>query len=213
MNPIIRYVLLLVFLQPLVRLVLGWQIRNRELLPKHGPAIIAANHNSHLDTMVLMALFPMRISHKVRPVAAADYWLSNRWLAWFSHNIIDVIPIDRERRDKDSDPLATSAAALADGDILIFFPEGSRGEPETLQPFRPGLALLVERFPDTPVIPVFLHGLGKSWPKGSSLFVPFFCQIIVGQPIEWEGKRRVFMQRYKTQMQQLAAQGNFPPWQ
>lgn len=209
----LRFLFFALIVHPVVRILLGWNVQGREHLPAQGPAIIAANHNSHMDTMVIMALFSFAVLPKVRPVAAADYWLSSPTLTWFSHNILHAIPIERERHEKNSDPLASSVAALEAGDILIFFPEGSRGEPEQLSNFKAGLALLVERVPDTPVIPVFLHGLGKTWPKGTGLFVPFFCHVIIGEALYWAGQRREFMKRFKTQMHNMATQGNFPPWQ
>ena len=208
-----RFLFFLLIVHPIVRVLLGWHVQGREYLPDTGPAILAANHNSHMDTMVLMALFPFHVLRKVRPVAAVDYWLSNRLLRWFSHNILHVVPIDRDQIQADSDPLATSCAALKAGEILIFFPEGSRGKPEQLSNFKAGLALLVERVPETKVIPVFLHGLGKTWPKGTGIFVPFFCHIRIGPPLEWNDSRRGFMKRYKAEMHQLAAEGNFPPWE
>jgi len=209
----LRFLFFALIIHPIVRVLLSWNVQGRDYLPKHGPAIIAANHNSHLDTMVLMALFPFAVLPKVRPVAAADYWLSTPTLTWFSNNILRAIPISRDRQEKGGDPLATSVAALEAGDILIFFPEGSRGEPEQLANFKAGLALLVERVPTTTVVPIFLHGLGKTWPKGTGLFVPFFCHVLIGEPMAWDGSRRGFMKRFKAEMHRLAAQGNFPPWQ
>jgi 1-acyl-sn-glycerol-3-phosphate acyltransferase len=102
---------------------------------------------------------------------------------------------------------------LAQGDILIFFPEGSRGEPEQLSDFKAGVTLLAERFPEAPVVPLFMYGMGKAWPKGTMLFVPFFCHVIVGQAMHWEGERLGFMRRFKAQMRQLVAGANFPAWQ
>lgn len=208
-----RFLFFLLIIHPIVRILLGWHVQGRAYLPKEGPVILAANHNSHMDTMVLMALFPFHVLRKVRPVAAADYWLSTPFLTWFSHNILHIVPIERERTDKNYDPLATSCAALEAGDILIFYPEGSRGEPEQMANFKAGLALLVERVPETQVVPVFLHGLGKTWPKGTSLFVPFFCQIRIGPPLAWNDSRRGFMKQYKAEMQRLATSGNLPLWE
>jgi len=54
-----------------------------------------ANHNRHLDTMVLMTLFLLRLLERLRPVETADYFLRNRRLACFALNIIGVVPVDR----------------------------------------------------------------------------------------------------------------------
>jgi 1-acyl-sn-glycerol-3-phosphate acyltransferase len=129
--------------------------------------------------MVLMSLLP-----RVRPVAAMDYFFRNRLLAWFATRIIGILPIKRQRTTPDEDLLAPVAQSLARGDILIFFPEGSRGEPERLTEFKSGLARLAERFPQVPVIPVFTHGLGKALPKGDWVLVPFFVDVFVGEPLE-----------------------------
>ena len=91
----IKVLFFALLVRPLVLVGLGLNIINRKYLPTRGPAVIAANHNSHLDTLVLMSLFPLAKVHRVRPVAAADYFLANRFLAWFSQNVIGIIPLDR----------------------------------------------------------------------------------------------------------------------
>jgi 1-acyl-sn-glycerol-3-phosphate acyltransferase len=206
MSNILRHLWYICIIRPLVLLALGVNIRNREGLYKSAPAIIVANHNSHLDTMVLASLFPLRLLKKLRPVAAEDYFLRNRWLAWFALNIIGIIPLQRLGRNIKGDPLDGCSKAIEGGDILLLFPEGTRGEPERLAAFKSGVAHLANRHPQVPIIPVFLQGLGKALPRGECVLVPVVCDVVVGEPIFWPGSRREFMDQLENQMQKLARQ-------
>lgn len=210
------YLLRLFFYGVLVRLVvlfvLGLNVRHRERLPAKGPAILAANHNSHLDAMALIGLLPLRLLSRVRPVAAADYFLRNRLLAWFALEVVGIVPLNRQRQHLHDDLLAPVAAALDRGEILIFFPEGSRGEPEQLAEFKTGLARIAERRPDVPVIPVYTYGLGKALPKGEWMIVPFFVDIFVGDALAFTGDRAEYMQRYTHAMAELAREEKHSDW-
>ncbi|MGC1273706.1 MAG: lysophospholipid acyltransferase family protein, partial [Planctomycetaceae bacterium] len=198
---------------PLVAVVLGLNVRHRERLPKAGPAIVVANHNSHLDTLVLMSLFPLAQLPHLRPVAAEDYFFRNRPLKWFSLNIMGIIPLDRKLRSSGRHPFAPIDEALERGDVVVLFPEGSRGEPERLTNFKSGIAHLAERHPAVPISPVYLHGLGKSLPRGEALLVPFFCDVFAGELLTWTGDRRSFMERLTGRMTELAAEGQFAAWE
>jgi 1-acyl-sn-glycerol-3-phosphate acyltransferase len=213
MARVLQLLFFLLLVKPLVFLLLGVNLRRPELLPQTGPAIIVANHNSHLDTMVLMALYPLKMIRRLRPVAAMDYFMRNPLLAWFATRIIGIIPLQRTVRAGSGDPLAESVAALERGEILILFPEGSRGEPEKMGAFRAGIAHLAKRAPEVPVVPVFLHGLGMALPKGEALLVPFFCDVFVGQGLCWKGDRVAFMAALADAMQRLVEEGHFPEWE
>ena len=201
--------------RPLVLVVLGLNVRNHQGLPKHGPAIVVANHNSHLDTFVLMSLFPLRLLGRLRPVAAADYFLKNPLLAWFTLNITNMIPIERSRPGKlnrDADPLQESAAALKAGDVLLVFPEGTRGETEALAKFKGGVARLKEQFPDVPVIPIYMQGLGRVMPRGEIALVPVVVDVFVGDPVPWVGHRPAFTQAMEQAVVALKAQAPNRAW-
>jgi 1-acyl-sn-glycerol-3-phosphate acyltransferase len=208
---ILQLLFFVLLVRPFIFVVLGVNVRNRNLLPREGPAIIAANHNSHLDTVALMSLVPLSVLHRVRPVAAADYWTSSPIVSWFSRTFINVVPIDRQGITS-GDPLIPCYQALDAGDILLFFPEGSRRIPEKMSSFKPGLARLVEECPEARVVPVFLHGLGKTWPKGTALVVPFLVDVFVGRAMRYSGNRREFMSQFTANIEALAAQDEFPSW-
>lgn len=169
--------------KPVVLFALGLNVANRRGLPLSGPAVVAANHNSHLDTLVLMSLFPLTRIHRVRPVAAADYFLRNKVLSWFSRRCIGIIPVDRTGEASRDRLFDACKQALDEGNILILFPEGSRGEPEKMAPLKKGLYHLVAGRADTNIVPVVLRGLGKALPRGEALFVPFNCDVVIGDPL------------------------------
>ncbi len=211
MKRFLQLAFFVLIVRPILLVVLGMNVRGREHLPEKGPAVIVANHNSHLDTLTLMALFPLKDLHRLRPAAAADYFLANKWMSWIANNLINIIPLARGGVRKN--PLADLEAALDREDILILFPEGSRGNPEQRAEFKRGVAFLAKARPDVPVHPVFMHGLGKALPKGSLILVPFNCDVIAGAPIRWTGDASSFMAALEICMSGLAAQGKFQPWE
>ncbi len=202
----LRTLFYLLIIKPLVLIMLGINARGKEHIPLSGPAIIVANHNSHLDTIVLMSLFPLKLISKVRPVAAIDYFLCNRFIKWFALNIAGIIPIERRIREKGTDVFAPVIDALDHGSIVIIFPEGTRGEPETMGKMKNGIAHLLYERPDVPVIPVFFHGLGKCLPKGEVILVPFFVDAFIGEPLHWKESRQLFMDKLAKTMRELQSQ-------
>ncbi len=188
---LIRQLFYTLLIRPLLLLLLGFNVRHYERLKAKGAHIIAANHNSHLDAMVLMSLFRFHDIPKIKLVAARDYWCRTPLLEWISLNIIGVIPIDRKRESKD--PLAPVMQALSDGYTVAIFPEGTRGEPEKRQELKYGIAKILKARPEISVTPVFMYGLGKSLPRGETLLVPFVCEINIGKKLEWNGNKTEFM--------------------
>ena len=212
MGLILRILFFVFIVRPIVKLLIGLNVRRPEALPQTGPLIIAANHNSHLDAVTIVSLFPIYMIPKIRPVAASDYFLKNRLMAWFSTNVIGIIPVTRGRLSHRQDPLAPIEAALKKGEIVIIFPEGSRGEPERMSQLKSGIAHLAKRFPDVPTLPIFLHGLGKVLPRNERLFVPLFCDVIVGDKIYWNGSKNDYMNQLEDSLYKLSHERKLPEW-
>lgn len=204
MIALLRWVFFALLVRPLLAIVLGMNVRGREHLPRSGPAIIVANHNSHLDAMVLMSLLPHRLLHRVRPVAAQDYFMKGPLLAWFSTRLVGILPIARKGSAADADPLTGCYAALESGQILILFPEGTRGEPEVMAPFRGGVAKLAGRFPEVPITPVHMRGLGKALPRGEALLVPFMLEVSVGLAVRERDVEDDFLVELRDRIEGLA---------
>ena len=202
---IFKVLFVLLFVKPLVFVGLGLNVINRQNLPLKGPMVVAANHNSHLDTLVLLALFPISMVHKVRPVAAADYFLKNKVSAWLSLNVLGIIPIHRAPNKSDRHAVFDEChKALNQGDILIIFPEGSRGDPETMSGLKKGIFHLVDEHKNCPVIPVVMRGLGRALPKGTAMFVPFNCDVVLGAPIDKFTDANDFLVTMQANYEQLA---------
>lgn len=206
-----RQLFFMLIVRPVLMILLGLSARHLERLtvkPRHA---IAANHNSHLDALVLMSLIKFRDIPKVKLVAAKDYFCRKPLRTWISMNLIGVIPIERNPKEGE-DVLEPVKKAIADGYTLVIFPEGTRGEPEKRQPLKYGIAKLVQEIPDMTVTPVFMHGLGKSLPRGEALLVPFVCQVNVGQEIGWGGDRAAFIALLEKSLSELEKELDPKEW-
>lgn len=208
-DALLRMLFVLGVAYPVVLLWLGIHVRHRERLPVRGPAIIAANHNSHLDMLTLLSLFPLLRIPGVQPAAAADYFFKTWWLRWFALHVMGIIPVARGTlrgaagAAAADDPLEACYRALEAGKVLVIFPEGTRGAPEELAELKSGIWHLARRFPTVPVVPVYLHGLGKAMPKGTLLPVPFYVKVAVGQALRWHEDKGLFMNALREQMRWL----------
>jgi len=124
-----------------------------------------------------------------------------------------MIPLDRKRLGKrGEDPLEDCVKALGAGEILLIYPEGTRGETEAIAKFKGGVARLKEQFPDVPVVPVFMHGLGRVLPKGEFTLVPVVVDVFVGEPVAWTGTRQAFTQALQAAVAALAAAAPDRTW-
>ncbi|MFT3795714.1 lysophospholipid acyltransferase family protein [Flavobacterium sp.] len=167
-----------------LKVFVGVKFGKADFLRGEDQFIIVANHNSHLDTMTILASLPRKVIHKVKPVAAADHFGKTKRKEKLSNYFINTLLIQR-KRDKENpanDPINKMIQALDDGFSLIIFPEGTRGEPEVQQPLKPGVALVLSQRPHVKYVPSYMKGMGKAMPKDDSLIVPHNSSLVYGQP-------------------------------
>ena len=175
----------ILLLRPVLRLVFEMHVVGREHLRRLNQFILVANHNSHLDVLLVFGVLPRRHLRRTHVVAASDYFALRPLLV----RVVDYLfrPVWIDRNHKESDPLKAMADILASGDNLILFPEGTRGEPGKIASFRTGIGRLAESFREVPIVPVILWGPERSLPKGRSIPVPFYNSVVIGPPQTFTG--------------------------
>jgi 1-acyl-sn-glycerol-3-phosphate acyltransferase len=180
----------LILLRPFVKLFCGVNVAGRENLDDLGQAIIIANHNSHLDILLLYYLLPMRMICRTHPVADQPHFARSRVLYALVNFLLRPIWITRGQPDLDDGPFGGIKSAIDDGRSVIIFPEGTRGRPGELEHFRSGIGRLMAEYPHLPIVPVFLTGPDRALPKASALLLPVWNNIIVGPPQKCLGGHR-----------------------
>ena len=200
-----RTLFVMLILRPLLWLCARTRVGGGGHMPAAGPAILAANHNSHLDTLVILCQFPVGVAHRVRPVAAADHFIKSPLSSWFYRRLFGVVAIDRHDVAKGTAVLDECRAALARNEILLIYPEGTRGEDDHIGPLKGGIARLSMEFPEAPVVPVYVHGTRRILPKAAVLPAPGPCAVTFGRSVYWSGNRRTFMKTLRAALEQLRA--------
>lgn len=172
-----------VILKLYFKLVIGVNFSNTAFLKNEKSFILVANHNSHLDTIALLASLPSELIGKVKPVAGKDYFGKTKLSSFLSKFFINSVLVSRRiNEDQYANPIKSMINELDQGYSLIVFPEGSRGEPEQLSSFKKGVSLVLLERPTVCFIPVFLYGFGTALPKGDSFILPFNSYVRFGNP-------------------------------
>ncbi len=133
-------------------------------IPRDGPVIIASNHASNFDAVVLGAWLTPTLGRRI-------HWLGKKELfdwpivGWLARNG-GVHPVDRDAADVEAFRLARRI--LDEGNILFVFPEGTRSADGALQAARDGVAVLALRT-GAPIVPIGIGGSNGVWPRGQKL--------------------------------------------
>lgn len=177
-----RAKLMSIFLLGLIRVLTGAQARWQGCPPKAEQRIYFANHQSHADLVLMWAALPEELRGITRPIAAKDYWTKTAFKRWITTSVFHAIYVDRVKVG-DQDPLEPLIEALTNGDSIILFPEGTRGNQEEPQSFKSGLYNLAMKFPQVVLVPAWINNVQRVMPKGEVVPVPILCSVTFGAPI------------------------------
>ncbi len=139
----------------------------------NGPAIFIANHQSHMDTPVIMESLPDSVRDNLLFGAAQDRWFVKGkekliLQPWYQSLVLGNFPIMRGGGSK---ALAYASWLLDQGSHICVFPEGTRAMSDALGEFRHGVSLLALKH-DVPVVPIVMKGLRELRPKGAKDIKP-----------------------------------------
>jgi 1-acyl-sn-glycerol-3-phosphate acyltransferase len=171
----------LLFVRTYLRIFQRMRVRGRENIPREPPFVLLSNHTSHLDAVALSAIVPLRLAHRVFPVAAADVFFETPAGSLFSSVMINALPVWR----KSCGPGALRELRdrlVGEPCAYILFPEGGRSRDGQMRSFRAGLGIIIAQT-QVPLIPCYLDGAFRAMPPGSPWPRPAKLRVTVGSPM------------------------------
>ncbi len=184
------YTFFKIFWNIILKVFIGVKFLGNQKLKQFDNFIIASNHNSHLDSIVLMTAIPPSKLTNTHPIAAADYFGRNKFTSKLTRLFINAVLISRIKSDdiESKNPVQVMIDLVQNGKSIILYPEGSRGEPGVMQKFKKGIGFVVESNRNVPVIPVFMDGIGRILPKGKKIILPNITKIYFGQALYFKNE-------------------------
>lgn len=168
------------------------KLENESAIPESGAYILAANHASHLDTVVMISglthALGVRKSRRLHIIGARDYFFEGIFKSWFFSTCMNVVPIERDELSLNG--LRQLSSILAAGEPILIFPEGTRSRSGQIQEFKPGVGLVAWE-QKVPILPVYLDGTYDAMPAGKSLPKRTPISVVFGNMIKMREYERV----------------------
>lgn len=197
---VVRRASLSLSLLPLARLFAWIRVRGVEHVQSvRDPVIFAANHQSHLDTPVILAALPAAWRYRVAPAMAKDFFeahfyperhttpqvLINRLAYYLAALMFNAFPLPRHEAGT-KETLRYIGDLVSAGISILIFPEGERTQRGEMHRFQPGIGMMAARL-DVPVVPARLKGLERVLHRAWHMARPGHVDVTFGPPLTLKG--------------------------
>src|SRR6478735_5220102 len=209
----VLYGLLNAVVPPLAKAVWRPNVTGLDHVPPSGPVILASNHLSFVDSMVIPIVVPRRVAFLAKSEYFEQPGVKGRLAkAWYEG--LGALPVDRDDSKAALASLDTALGVLAGGGAFGIYPEGTRSRDGRLYRGRTGVAQLALTS-GAPVVPVGLRGTDQVQPVGSRRPRLVKVTVAFGEPIDVRGRydgvppgraRREITDQIMTEIQRLTGQ-------
>lgn len=156
-------------------LVFDLKVYGIEHVPRHGGVLIASNHQSYLDPVLMGVKLPRPLSYMGK-----SELFENRYFDWLIRNL-NAFPV--RQGEGDVGAVKETIRRLQEGHALNLYPEGTRTDDGTIQPMLPGIGLIIRRA-GVPVVPAVIEGSFEAWPRDSTFPLRHPIRVMYGPAME-----------------------------
>ncbi|MFD1211472.1 lysophospholipid acyltransferase family protein [Arthrobacter sp. GCM10027362] len=159
-------------------------VEGLENFPKEGPVIVAPNHQSFLDSIIVQALMPRRVAFFAKAEYFTGKGVKGMFSRWFFSSV-GSIPVERGEQAASVAALQTALEILERNEAFGIYPEGTRSRDGRLYRGRTGVGWLALTT-GAPVLPVGLIGTDKLQPADRLMITPRQFTMKVGAPLYFD---------------------------
>ncbi|GAA2451010.1 lysophospholipid acyltransferase family protein [Streptomyces glaucus] len=189
-----RFALIKAVLGPIMRLMFRPRVEGAEHIPGDGPVILAGNHLTFIDSIVLPLVTKRQVFFIGKDEYVTGTGLKGRLMAWFFTGV-GMIPVDRDGASGGVAALMTGRRVLEEGKMFGIYPEGTRSPDGRLYRGRTGIARLT-LMTGAPVVPFAMIGTDKLQPGGRGIPRPGRVTVRFGEAMEFSRYEGMDRDRY-----------------
>lgn len=161
------------------KIYLGFKVTGRENVPKKGAFIIASNHESYFDPILLGTSLYRSLNYMAR-----DTLFKKPLFGWVMRQV-HSIPLSRSKGDIRA--IKDSLTALDSGKPIVMFPEGTRSKDGILKESKPGIGFIIAKA-GVPVVPAYIKGSYEALPEGLNTLKHSRVSVHIGEAVVFDKK-------------------------